>query len=124
MDPSQPLTEVFEHSRHAAERARAERAFRHREAEKDNEQRRTIVNAVSAFLMTVAVVSFGVAVLADGDGIREWAQGLVTLLIGGLVGFLSGRAIKSEVGEGRCPPQRYPYVRVGHGKACTLVRIT
>lgn len=44
--------------------------------------------------MVVAVASFGVGAFADNGGTREWAQGLVTVLIGGLVGFLTGRALK------------------------------
>ena len=71
-----------------------DRAFRHREAERDSRQRRTITNVVGAFLLAVAVVGFGVGVAADNGGTRERAQGLVTVLVGGLVGFLTGRSLK------------------------------
>lgn len=45
------------------------------------------------FLLAVAVVSIGIGVFADNGDTRAWAQRLVAVLIGGFVGFLTGRAI-------------------------------
>ena len=91
--------------RKKAELDRDEQEHRHREAEreskqrreeqaKDNAQRRLITNAVAAFLLVASVVSFVFAVGSGNATTRDWAQGIVTLLLGGLVGFLTGRTIK------------------------------
>jgi len=95
----------FSTARAKADLDRAEQEHRHREAErageqrrteeaKDNAQRRLITNAVAAFLLVTSVVSFVFAVGSGNATTRDWAQSIVTLLLGGLVGFLTGRTIK------------------------------
>lgn len=79
-----------------AESARADKELEHRleEERKDNAQRRRIVNAVGIFLLVVAIVALAISIGSENDATREWAQGIVTILIGGFVGFVTGRAIK------------------------------
>ena len=98
-DPGQRSSRVlreqsFSGARAESARADKEQEHRHEEARKDNAQRRLITNAVSAFLAAATVAAFVIAIGADNDGTRGWGQGLVTLLIGGFVGFVTGRAAK------------------------------
>jgi hypothetical protein len=46
--------------------------------------------AVVGIAVVGLVVGFGVAVWSDNGDTRRWAQGLVTLLFGGIVGGLAG----------------------------------
>lgn len=97
-DPNQPNTAPvplrFSAPRAQAERDLRDREFRHQEERKDNDLRRVIIRVVGVFLLVVSVLSGAIGTFADNSGTREWAQGIVTILIGGFVGFLTGRAVK------------------------------
>ncbi len=74
------------------EHERAMDELRHQQTEvvKDNAQRRTIVNAVGIILIGMLALSFVVAIWAENDGTRDWAQSLVTVILGGIVGGMAG----------------------------------
>ena len=79
-----------------------EAQLRREETRKDNDlrRRRELIGfyvAVGASLVVLAI-SFVVAVAAENDGVRNWSQGIVTLvmggIVGGLAGYLTGRSTK------------------------------
>jgi hypothetical protein len=72
----------------------ADAAHRREEQRKDNELRRhrekVVFYVVVGILVAGLVVGFIVAVEADNADTRRWAQGIVTLLFGGIVGGITG----------------------------------
>lgn len=79
-----------------AESARADKELEHRlnEERKDNAQSRRVVNAVGSFLVLIILAALVIGIGSESDATREWGQGLVTILVGGFVGFITGRAVK------------------------------
>lgn len=79
-----------------AESARADKAqdHLHEEQRLDNAQRRHIINVVGVFLIASSIFGTAIGAGSKNGETREWAQGIVTVLLGGFAGFITGRAIK------------------------------
>lgn len=102
-----PGDQRFSTAQERALRERDEQMFQHQERAKDNEQlrverakdnaqRRMVVNTVGVILIVCLMFSLLVAVWSENATTRDWAQSVVTVLLGGLVGaiagYLAGRA--------------------------------
>lgn len=70
----------------AAEDARHQR----QEATRDNFQRRVLIYIVVGVVIAGIVAAALVGTNAGNDDTRRWAQGIVTLLLGGLLGAVGG----------------------------------
>ncbi|MGH2614344.1 MAG: hypothetical protein ACRDJC_03830 [Thermomicrobiales bacterium] len=65
-------------------------AHRREQEKKDNELRRFCLTILVILLVVVLVVSGAVGVLNEEPNTRQWAQNIVTTLIGGLLGAIAG----------------------------------
>lgn len=72
------------------QRAADDAKHKREETTRDNEQRRNIVYAVVLVVIAGLVVGSLVGTMAENDTTRTWAQGIVTLLLGGLLGAVGG----------------------------------
>jgi hypothetical protein len=61
-----------------------------REATKDNAQRRLAFNVVVGVLLAILVVSLFLAIQSENGTTRAWAQGVVSSVMGGIVGAVAG----------------------------------
>jgi predicted benzoate:H+ symporter BenE len=79
-------------ARTTAEMQRAAEDARHQrqEAARDNTQRRILIYIVVGVVIAGLVAATLVGTWADNDDTRRWAQGIVTLLLGGLLGAVGG----------------------------------
>lgn len=98
---SAPTQQRFSVAQEQALRERVEQAFRHAEVAKDNDrrraesskdqaQRRLVVNAVGVILIVCLAFALTVGVWSNNATTRDWAQSIVTVLLGGLVGAVAG----------------------------------
>lgn len=98
---SAPTQQRFSVAQEQALRERVEQAFRHAEVAKDNDrrraesskdqaQRRLVVNAVGVSLIVCLAFALTVGVWCNNATTRDWAQSIVTVLLGGLVGAVAG----------------------------------
>lgn len=60
------------------------------EEQKDNELRRLALKVLMGVVVLCLITSFVVAIKTQNDTTRLWAQGIVTLILGGIVGGVTG----------------------------------
>jgi heme A synthase len=60
------------------------------EEQKENELRRFILRAIVVLLLVTFCAAAIVGVVNDDPSTRQWAQGIVTALLGGLLGAIGG----------------------------------